>query len=169
MATAVGSVSSRVLEFTVEDFRGQKKNLRILLNGAATDAEVTAIVDAYDGASNGKLTNIRIVNNYPITGQKGSAANALERNISEAMLFTFDATNTNGKPLQKSVSVYAMKAALELTDGSPDQAQTLVTALQTALEAGLAYVGADGAIHTGMTIDWGDSHHYTAGDIVDTV
>lgn len=169
MATAIGTVSSRTLEFTAEDFRGQKKNIRLLLAGAASDAAITAIVDAYDAASNAKLTNIKVVNNYPITGQKGAAANALERNISEAMLLTFDGVNTNAKIVQRSVSVYAMKALLELTNGDPDQTQALVTALQDALEAAMAFVGADGTIQTGMVINWPDSHHYTAGDIVDTV
>lgn len=170
-ATIGGAPAVRTLQFTVTDFRGQDKTVNLPLLGATADATIAAIMDAYDGASNGVITNAFIVSRVAITGLKGAALNALERNISEIMELTFDGINTNGKPVFRSLLIYAMKAAIENIDGSPaaPTVNTDLDNLTAALETALAYQRAsDSTWVAGLNYDPANSHHISAGDIVNT-
>lgn len=171
MASAIGaSPAYLTLEMTVVDFRGQKKLLRIPLLGATADSGVLSIVDNYDAVSNAQITEAFLISRRAITGMKGGPLNALERNISEAMALTFAGTNSNGKPVARGVSVYAMKAAIENNDGSPVVRTTNANldSLTDSLAGALAYLNAAGSWVGSLAYDIQESHHYTAGDIVDT-
>lgn len=171
-ATIGGTPATKTLEFTLTDFRGQTKRISIPLIGTVSDANIQAILDGYDGVSNAMITGAVIVARTAVTGLKGAALNALERNISEIMELTFDGLNTNGKPVARSVLVYSMKAAIETIDGSPAApgASASLDALTTALAATLVYQRAsDSAYAVGLAYDPANSHHITAGDVVDAV
>lgn len=170
-ATVGGAPAVQYLEFTVADFRGQPKRVSIPLIGTISNANVAAIMDAYDAISNGLITGAQLVSRTAITGLKGAAINALERNISEIMTLTFDGINTNGKRVARSVLVYAMKAAIETLDGSPvaPTVSAPLDALTGGLATNLAYQQAsDSAWVTGLAYDPANSHHISEGDVVNT-
>lgn len=170
-ATVGGAPAVQYLEFTVADFRGQPKRVSLPLIGTISNANVAVIMDAYDAISNGVITGAALVARTSITGLKGAAVNALERNISEIMTLTFDGVNTNGKRVARSVLIYAMKAAIETLDGAPvaPGVHAGLDAFNNTVAANLAYQQAsDSAWVTGLAYDAANSHHISEGDVVNT-
>lgn len=172
MASAIGSATEAILSLKFQDFRGQTLTRRYAILGTLSDASVTALVDAVDAVTNAKLIAVSLESIRPITGMKGAAVNALERNISEVMELAFlanDPTVTPNKTVTKTFLIPSMVGAIELIDGSPDPANSALDTLTGLLETALVFREATGAISGPVTTySPAESHHITAADIVDT-
>lgn len=160
--------TQQILVLEAQDFRGQEKIERLALKAAATDADISAIIQDYDNLSNAKLVKAYVETIRAASGMKSTALNALERNISEIMSLNYIAVKTNGKKTNRSVIVYAMKAAIELVDGTPDVTNTDLIDLNAKLAANLSFLDSTGSLATGYAFDAGGSHHGTFEDVVDT-
>lgn len=168
MAVTIGSGGEIILELEFQDFRGQKAVKRIPLGIAVTDADVIGIITAVDALTNAKLIKVAVLTERLAIGMKSAAVNALERNISEAMELSYDAVNTNGKKLTRSILIPAMVAAQELIDGSPDITNSSLVTLTGLIQTDLTYLAASGALVVGgFTFNESESHHVTLADVVD--
>jgi len=171
MASAIAAATEAILALTFKDFRGQPLTRRYQLKGGLTDIQITTIVDTYDAVTNCQIVKAQLETIRVITGMKGAAVNALERNESEQMELAFFGTDAiSHKTVTKTVIIPAMVAAIETLDGSVDTTNAAINAFIAAIGPDLAFTQADGTINTfGMAFLPDESHHITVADKVDTV
>lgn len=176
--SATPTEATLVLKY--QDFRqaaNSEVTKRITVDGSITDANIKAIVADLDMLSNAKIVSATLEYSRVLTGMNASAQNALERNISEEMELSFQATNPvdTSKVIERSVLIPSMVAASELTDGSPDVTNTYLADLvgtsgggyaDGKLSAAIAFKDAAATWHVGMAFIPSESHHLTAGEIV---
>jgi hypothetical protein len=164
-----GTASESQLEVTFQDVYGQKATKRYPIGPAVTDADILAIVGDLDLTSNAQLISVGVLTKRGITGQKGAPINALERKISDVLELTFIGTNSNAKPVARSVGIPALKSSTVLLDGSPDTTNTNLADLIAKLATDLAYVQASGAVSVGtLTYAPSESHQISLADVVET-
>lgn len=170
MAVAIGAATEIEIRLKYTDFRGQTLTKTIPLGVTTSDANIISIASSLDVLSNAHIT-AEVFTVRKITGLKGAAVNALERNISEIMELTFVGVDTADatKTVERSVLIPAMIAAIELIDGSPDNTNTDLVTLTGLLDSHLIYLNAvKTVVEGGLTWNESDSHHVTLADIVDT-
>lgn len=171
MAIAIAAASEIEVRIKYEDFRGQTLTKTIVFGTTTSDANIIAAVGAIDNLTNANLLTVEVMTVRKMTGLKGAAVNALERNISEVMELAFEGTDSSNplKHVTRSILIPAMVAAIELTNGAPDDTNSDLVTLTGLLDTHLAYTNASGTVvEGGLTWNEADSHHVTLLDIVDT-
>lgn len=164
-----GAASESQLEVTYQDVYGQKQTRRYPIGPAVTDADILAIVGDLDGISNAQIISAGVLTKRGITGMKNAPINALERKVSDVLELTFTGTNSNNKPVARSLGVPALKSNTVLLDGSPDTTNATLADLIAKFAADLAYVRADGTVSVGtLAYAASESHQVSLADIVDT-
>jgi hypothetical protein len=172
MAAIIGAASKQILSLKWEDYRGQTLTKRYDVLGSITDAAITALVDAFDAVSNARIVQAFLESVRPITGTKGLALNALERNESEQMELAFLGIDAvTGSTVTKTIIIPALVASIELIDGSPDPASTALNTLVAALAADLIFQKADKTYSGAASLTYApsESHHITVADVIDTI
>ena len=187
MAITLGTVGYLTLTVVFQDFRGQKKTVKIQLDPATPDASLIAVIGALDNLSNAKILTADVSANRLAAGMKSAAVSTgHEVNIDEVMEYTLYAINpvNAAKYVARTVGVPAMVSAQENIDGSPiavtgvggdtNPAPTTGAALDmyhllNNLEAYMNIETAAGARSTPIfTYSPARSHHGEFEDIVDT-
>jgi len=174
MASSIPVITAptdNILELQFQDFRGQKFSRRYQVKGTLADTYVTGLVDTYELLTNCYITKAQLLTVRNITGMRGAAINALERNESEQMELAFVSQDrVSKKVVTKTVIIPALIAAIETLDGSPDLTNVNLQTFITNMGNAMVFAEVDGNINSlGMTFMASESHHITTADKVDTV
>jgi hypothetical protein len=166
---------------TWQDFRGQSRGMRILVDATASDANLGVFLTGLDNTSNARFRRLDILTSQEPTGQKASASNiGAEVNIDEIMELTFQATDTSNplKTIVRSILIPAMVSSIEQIDGSPIPVPTVRPGVAGAsqdlydvvafLETHLTAKNAAGTYQQGFTYRLAKSHHIGLEDVIDT-
>lgn len=128
------------------------------LDGTLNDTQIIAFLTALSLTSNAGIVSATVdgrkVNGWP------AAVNALQNLVSAIMVLAFTRTNpvNSAKQITHNFVIPAYKDALRLDTGKPDDSDTNVAALISALQSGIVIQGSDGAYYTGsFTYDAGES------------
>jgi hypothetical protein len=186
MAVTLGPVNHLTITVVFQDFRGQKKTLKLQVDAATTDTQIGLIVGSLDNLSNAKILSAEVSAVRLAAGLKTAAVNTgHEVNVSELMEYTLTAVNplNSAKKIARTIGIPAMIGAQENVDGSPiavtgvggdtSAAPTAGTALDMynllhTLEAQMNILMATGSRDTpGFTYQNSQSHHISIGDVVD--
>lgn len=157
MATVIGAAPDvRELVMKFSDTAGEPAEIRIPLDGAATDADIILIVDDYVALSNAELLSASVTDKLPITGYstagKPSASNVPL--VAAVLAMEFQKVNplNFSKDITKQVLLPAYIAAIRndaVKPHVPVTTNATLNALTVLLAANLDYVGADGAHYPG--------------------
>jgi len=174
MASSIPVITAptdNILELQFQDFRGQKFSRRYQVKGTLADTYVTGLVDGYELLTNCYITKAQLLTVRSITGMRGAAINALERNESEQMELAFVSQDrVSKKVVTKTVIIPALIAAIETLDGSPDLTNVNLQTFITNMGNAMVFQEVDGNINSlGMVFMASESHHITTADKVDTV
>lgn len=179
--TTLAAAAFREIIINWQDFRGQKRSSKILVDVGASDANTDLFLTALDNSSNAKERTAEVLTAQIASGQKAAALSVgAEVNIDEIMELTFMATDTSNsnKKITRSILIPAMVSTIENVDGSPiavaatrpgtaGAAQDIYD-IVAYLETHLTAKNAVGAYQQGFVYVAGKSHHIGLEDIVDT-
>jgi hypothetical protein len=152
MAVGIGaSPDEVVIRIEFLDVNGERLVKTFPLDGAETDANAIAIMDAIDGLSNALITKASILSGRPFTGLKSAAVDAVERKVSDIMALTFTKTDpvNASKTVKRGFIIPAYLGALIDTDYHPVSTNSDLNALVVRLAADLNYLGNDGTFYPG--------------------
>ena len=110
MAATIGATSdTRIISFTLQDVFGEIRNGRWEVAGAATDAEIEALLDDYKQVSNAGFVKVTVTDTKAVTGLSSTASNALERVITAVLPLEFKAANpvNPSSPFERIVKLRA--------------------------------------------------------------
>ena len=162
-----GAASEASLEITYLDVYGEKRTKRYPIGPSVSDADILAIVGDIDLMSNCQLLKVGVLSERGITGMKGAAINALERKVSDVIEVTFIGTNSNSKPVARSLGIPGPKSTTMLLDGTLDTTNTSLADFIAKMAADLAYVQASGAVSVGtLTYAPSESHQISEAKVI---
>lgn len=174
MATTIDDILTNELVINMLDDSGEPGKISIPLDGAASDADIIAIVDGFAALTNG-LIEPKIVRSYPFLGYAvaGKPAAALQSLI--AAVFAIDLQKVSPinatKTLHKQVLIPAYLDALRndaVTPHSPVTGNSTLNALIALLEDNVNYFGPDGVYYPGgWTYSIGSSKFGTKLSVTD--
>lgn len=110
MAATIGATSdTRIISFQLQDVFGEVRNGRWEVDGAATDAEIEALLDDYKQISNAGFVKATVTDTKSVTGLSSTAANSMERLITAVLPLEFNSANpvNPSSPFQRVVKLRA--------------------------------------------------------------
>lgn len=162
MAATIGAAAtSAVIRVRMTDVQGEDVNKVFVLDGAVTDEDLEHLLDALDALSNAAITACTVSRVFNVTGLTPSATNALERNVSNQIVLTFEKESpiNSAATVSRSFIIPAfVSAAQDPTTGAilrsepaldPATAPEWMWDLIETLSAELQYEAADGDFYPG--------------------
>jgi hypothetical protein len=162
--------NTKTLSVTFQDWRGQRRLMKIKLIGTVANTAIEAFLEDLEAVTNARILKAEVLSEFEASGMGTTATDAPNPEISNLMALNFTAINplNAAKRVNKSVLIPAFIRAIESTNGSGAAfaAQPNLAAIITFFEAGLAYTAANGS-HYGNLFDYAGGQHISAAEIVD--
>lgn len=156
MATAIGSIMANELVIEFEDYTLETAKVAIPLDGATTDADITAIVDGFAALSGALILSAKVVRSFPVTGfaVSGKPSSSAPGLVAAILAMDFSKTNPVNalKTVSKQVLLPSYIASILNNSSKPYRPVTGNSTYNTLiglLEADLDFVGSDGNHYPG--------------------
>lgn len=136
------------------DTKGEPKQVRMLLDGALTTAELQAGLRAYEALTNAAFRSVIVLKRYEATGARSTPVAALEQLVAVFAALTFTRENpvNTDKVIVKGIGIPAYIDAIMGTDDLPVSDNANLNTLTAFLEDALVIEGSDGTFYAGEFI-----------------
>ena len=138
--TIDGSFQYKKLSITMYDYTGEQRTESYLINSAATDAQVEAIVAAMQAVTNGTIWRVQVGEVYNSVGDSSNALEEVWEDIQTNVVILIKDAMTNGQDwfIPAPINALFLEGTEELNPGNAALA-TLLTAI-LAVKTGFSVV-----------------------------